>query len=152
MRREQQRRPLVKPEAAAAAVAATVVSDGNRQQQRCPSSHRRKNGVVVAAKCYALRTRWKLLLQRPNGKVQFVTVALMAAIFILCLASAPILIDAQLAWSPIQVDSESKWSINIIPSSLQYYFCLAFHTTRLPSSSTSSFIHSIFKPTTKSCT
>lgn len=75
-----------------------------------------------AAESHTLRTRWKVVEQqkhhhrwrRPNGKVQFVTVALMAAIFLLCLPSAPLLIDAQLAWSPIQVDSESKWMINII--------------------------------------
>ena len=63
------------------------------------------------------RTRWKEQ-RRINGKVQFVTVALMAAIFLVCLASAPLLIDAQLAWSPIQVDSESKWMINIFPAGL----------------------------------
>lgn len=55
----------------------------------------------------ALRTRLKV--RRRNGKVQSATVALMAAtLLLLCVCLAPVLIDAQLAWSPIQVDSESK--------------------------------------------
>lgn len=76
----------------------------------------RHSGVAASAESHALRTRWKgrRWWRLPNGKVQFVTVALMAAISLLCLASAPLLIDAQLAWSPIQVDSESKWMINIV--------------------------------------
>lgn len=82
------------------------VSSGSRSR-----SHHLSRREAVAEEGRISRTRWKGRLL-ANGKVQFVTVALMAAIFLMCLARAPLLIEAQLAWSPIQVDSQSKWMIN----------------------------------------